>query len=114
MTASPCMRHPKPGRILVALALLCHLLLAAPVAWALEASEPELRAAVVVGILRFTSWPGTPSEGIRLCTLGAPGSEPVLLSLANPYFLLWWATVGLGLITMTMQMGLGALGLLVF
>ncbi|MBI5522662.1 MAG: LysE family transporter [Desulfarculus sp.] len=44
----------------------------------------------------------------------APVRDGLLLSLANPYFLLWWATVGLGLITMTMQMGLGALGLLVF
>lgn len=35
----------------------------------------------------------------------------VALSIANPYFLLWWATVGLTLTSQAMEFGLFALGL---
>lgn len=45
-------------------------------------SGPELRAAVIVAILRFTSWQSVipPSEvsEIRLCTVGQPRSAPYL------------------------------------
>jgi threonine/homoserine/homoserine lactone efflux protein len=44
----------------------------------------------------------------------APVKDGLLLSLVNPYFHVWWATVGVGLITMAMQSGLGVLGLVVF
>jgi threonine/homoserine/homoserine lactone efflux protein len=57
--------------------------------------------------------------------LGASGAEPVqatgssplvagiLLSAGNPYFLVWWATVGLALITMARStFGLWAFGLM--
>ncbi len=68
---------------LVGWALLWGSLFPQRFAWALEANEPELRAAVIVGILRFTSWPERAPGDYRLCTLGAPLSEPVLLGLSG-------------------------------
>lgn len=45
-------------------------------------SGPELRAAVIVAILRFTSWqtviPQTEISEVRLCTVGQPRSAPYL------------------------------------
>lgn len=73
-------------------------------AWGMLRSLPGLQLALEPG--------AAAPAGLK--SSAAPVRDGLLLSLANPYFLLWWATVGLGLITMTMQMGLGALGLLVF
>ncbi|MFH1057500.1 MAG: LysE family transporter [Pseudomonadota bacterium] len=63
--------------------------------------------------LKLDLEPGAAAPG-GLRHAAAPVKDGFLLSLVNPYFLLWWATVGLGLITMVVQKGLGALGLLVF
>lgn len=47
------------------------------------AVEGELRAAVTVGVLRFTSWEdktsGPPSDKLQVCLIGQPVSEPYLL-----------------------------------
>ena len=43
-----------------------------------------------------------------------PVRDGFLLSLANPYWSLWWATVGLSLTAMAMDTGLGLWGLLIF
>lgn len=45
------------------------------------------------------------------CCSEAGGGKPlvlhgVLLSLANPYFMLWWATIGLGYVMISKQSGL--------
>ena len=47
-------------------------------------------------------------------TSAGPIRDGVLLSLANPYWSLWWATVGLSLTAMAMSSGLGWWGLLLF
>jgi threonine/homoserine/homoserine lactone efflux protein len=47
-------------------------------------------------------------------TSAGPIRDGVLLSLANPYWSLWWATVGLSLTAMAMASGLGWWGLLLF
>ncbi len=47
-------------------------------------------------------------------TSAGPVRDGVLLSLANPYWSLWWATVGLSLTAMAMQSGLGWWGLVLF
>lgn len=45
--------------------------------------EAQLRAAVVLGILRFTSWPhqDVSEKPLSICTLGKPITEPVLLDI---------------------------------
>jgi hypothetical protein len=68
---------------LVGWALLWGSLYPQRFALALEANEQELRAAVIVGILRFTSWPERVPGDYRLCTLGTPPSEAVLLGLSG-------------------------------
>jgi len=58
--------------------------------------------------------------GLRLdfdqgaATAAGPVRDGVLLSLANPYWSLWWATVGLSLTAMAMASGLGWWGLALF
>ncbi|MFN2310176.1 MAG: YfiR family protein [Gammaproteobacteria bacterium] len=47
----------------------------------LVANEPELRAAIIIGILRFTAWQPPTAGDLRLCILGLPVSAPALLSL---------------------------------
>lgn len=47
-------------------------------------------------------------------TSAGPIRDGVLLSLANPYWSIWWATVGLSLTAMAMASGLGWWGLLLF
>lgn len=47
-------------------------------------------------------------------TAAGPVRDGVLLSLANPYWSLWWATVGLSLTAMAMTSGLGWWGLALF
>lgn len=63
-------------------------LLCATMAWSREfvASEGELRAAVTVGVLRFTTWQDTvlqPDEDLQLCLVGKPISGPFLLPVAG-------------------------------
>jgi hypothetical protein len=62
--------------------LITLLLVIGPVpAYAIDspvtADEPKLRAAIVLGIFRFTTWPaGARDTGVfRVCTLGNPTSE---------------------------------------
>ena len=43
-----------------------------------------------------------------------PVKDGALLSLANPYWSLWWATVGLGFMAVALRAGQGGLGLLAF
>lgn len=44
--------------------------------------------------------------------VGRPMKIGILLSLANPYWLVWWATIGLGLVARSQTVGL--LGVLIF
>lgn len=49
----------------------------------LIAQEPQLRAAVILGVVRFTSWPeGAPGDTLTFCMVGKPISEPVLKRVA--------------------------------
>jgi threonine/homoserine/homoserine lactone efflux protein len=45
-------------------------------------------------------------------TGGSPLAAGILLSAGNPYFLVWWATVGLTLITTARTFGFWAFGLM--
>jgi threonine/homoserine/homoserine lactone efflux protein len=45
-------------------------------------------------------------------TRSGPLAAGILLSAGNPYFLIWWATVGLTLITIAQGFGIWAFGLL--
>jgi threonine/homoserine/homoserine lactone efflux protein len=45
-------------------------------------------------------------------TRNGPLAAGIVLSAGNPYFLIWWATVGLALITTAQSFGLWAFGLL--
>jgi threonine/homoserine/homoserine lactone efflux protein len=47
-------------------------------------------------------------------TAAGPVRDGILLSLANPYWSIWWATVGLSLTAMAMASGLGWWGLVLF
>lgn len=59
-----------------------------------------------------------PGLSLDISGAEAGGSGPVrdgvVLSLVNPYFILWWATVGLSLVMLSMESGLGWWGLAVF
>lgn len=54
---------------------------------AVTATEGRLRAAVIVGIMRFTTWPDTPefkqAADINLCLIGAPTSAEFLLPISG-------------------------------
>lgn len=54
---------------------------------ALTADEPKLRAAIVLGILRFSTWPDDLSKhsSFNLCSLGKPASEIVLTKVNSQY-----------------------------
>lgn len=65
------------------------------VATAKKATEEALRAEA------------RPEDAVR-----GPVAAGVLLSLSNPYWIIWWATIGLGLITKSLEVGL--LGLVFF
>ena len=49
------------------------------------AREPELRAAVILGILRYTVWPAAQRDvpAIEVCIVGDPPSAPSLLAISN-------------------------------
>lgn len=47
-------------------------------------------------------------------TAAGPVRDGFLLSLANPYWSVWWATVGLSLMVLAMNSGLGWWGLVIF
>ena len=67
-------------------------------AWGMFRSLPSLTLAVEAGAMRASG----------------PVRDGFLLSLANPYWSLWWATVGLSLTTMALETPLGWWGLGVF
>ncbi|MCR6653399.1 MAG: YfiR family protein [Cellvibrionaceae bacterium] len=46
-------------------------------------SEGELRAAVIVAIIRFTSWPVMENAVLEVCLVGRPVSENILLSISG-------------------------------
>lgn len=67
-------------------------------AWGMFRSLPRLTLAVEPGAVRKAG----------------PVCDGFLLSLANPYWSLWWATVGLSLTAMALETPLGWWGLAVF
>ncbi|HKK65126.1 MAG TPA: LysE family transporter [Clostridia bacterium] len=52
------------------------------------------------------------SNDVALNGVGRPMKIGILLSLANPYWVVWWATIGLGLVARSQTAGL--LGVLIF
>ena len=52
------------------------------------------------------------SDDVALYGVGRPMKIGILLSLANPYWVVWWATIGLGLVARSQTAGL--LGVLIF
>ena len=68
-------------------AALCLLALTTAMPAYASPTGPELRAAVIVAILRFTSWkgvvPDSDSSQIKLCTTGRPNSSSFLLSASG-------------------------------
>ena len=65
---------------------------------------------LVMGVQLLRSL-GRPESSPPAAVQGHPFWTGVLLSGANPYFLLWWATVGLTLTSRAMKFGVLALGL---
>lgn len=63
---------------------------------------------MAIGILRVL--PSLRIEAAGPAEPSRPGRHPVvmgvLMSLANPYWTLWWATIGLGYLTIARQLGL--------
>ncbi len=55
---------------------------------------------------------GGSGAGPVQATRGSPLAAGILLSAGNPYFLIWWATVGLALITTARTFGFWAFGLM--
>jgi len=112
------------------LIVLGHALLEAALILALVAGlGPFLTKPLISGVIAGAGalillWMGAGMlrslPGLRLdlssgaATSAGPVRDGVLLSLANPYWTIWWATVGLGLIAMAMESGLGWWGLLIF
>lgn len=71
-------------RASVLLVIVCCALPSAKT-WA-SPTESELRAAVIVAIMRFTSWPKAATDApphIRVCLLGAPNSTSHLLRVSG-------------------------------
>ncbi|MCF7848987.1 MAG: LysE family translocator [Kiritimatiellales bacterium] len=52
------------------------------------------------------------AEGNTSSALRNPVTAGILLSISNPYWIIWWATIGLGFVTQSLQYGL--IGLLSF
>lgn len=88
--AKTCVRQPYPrtwfsllrGAAVGAMLALPCTLQAQP-----APTGPELRAAVIVAILRFTSWPlATPeaeNSQVNVCAVGEPHSQPILLPISG-------------------------------
>ena len=51
------------------------------------ADEPKLRAAIVLGIIRYSRWPDdvVMSDQLNLCSIGAPRSEQVLTHISGQH-----------------------------
>ena len=51
------------------------------------ADEPKLRAAIVLGIIRYSSWPDDVemSGQLNLCSIGAPQSEQILTHVTGQH-----------------------------
>lgn len=100
--------------LLIALALGLGPVLSRPlVAGGIGAVGAVILAWLAVGMLR--SLPGLHLDlEVRQGAASGPVRDGVLLSLVNPYWSLWWATIGISLMTMVSQAGLGWWGLLVF
>ena len=51
----------------------------------ITAEEPKLRAAIVLGILRFTNWPEDAplTNSLNLCTAGGPSSSAALAEISS-------------------------------
>jgi threonine/homoserine/homoserine lactone efflux protein len=88
---------------------------------------PYLRQDLVFGIIGFSGavilmcmaigmFRSIPSLTLKVEQRGPAGTHPVfsgiLMSLANPYWLVWWATIGVGYIVYAMKFG--AVGVIVF
>lgn len=88
---------------------------------------PYLRKDVVFGIIGLSGaliliwmalgmFRSIPSLTLKLDQKAQAGAHPVLsgilMSLANPYWLIWWATIGLGYIVYAMKFG--AVGVITF
>lgn len=107
------------GLLEVALVVLLWLGLARVFQW-----EPALGAIGVVGglVMIWMGWQivsGVRRKGAQLATSvsDSPADNPMVggavLSLANPYWSFWWATVGISAMT-TLALPHGALGLVAF
>jgi threonine/homoserine/homoserine lactone efflux protein len=63
---------------------------------------------ILLGLLEFRAIP----EGVAQTPRHSnPFTAGIILSAANPYFLVWWATVGLLLINQARKFGIWAIGL---
>ncbi len=65
------------------------------------------------GFLIWTAWQGIRPSGAETAAQPKalrhhPAVMGILLSITNPYFLMWWATIGLGLIQTARNLGLTA------
>ena len=51
------------------------------------AEEPKLRAAIVLGIIRYSSWPDDVDMAgqLNLCSIGAPQSEQILTQVSGQH-----------------------------
>ena len=63
--------------------------------------------AVLVGmaVMMFLSLPKPPADQKPVARVDRPLLTGVILTAGNPYFLLWWATVGLALATQAAKLG---------
>jgi threonine/homoserine/homoserine lactone efflux protein len=119
---------PRRGYITGPLLILGHGLLEAVLVAAIVVGlAPVLRrpavfiatavmGAVVLGWMAWGMFRALPSMTLRVQGDGATGRNLVasgaLLSLANPYWSIWWVTIGLGYITQSLSHGVW--GLVVF
>lgn len=67
--------------------IVCVLGSLLPGAYAVTATEGKLRAAVIVGIMRFTSWPNSPvitsASQLNVCLVGEPTSQEFLMPISG-------------------------------
>ncbi len=74
--------------------------------------------ALILGWLAWGMFRALPGLSLELeagkARVAGPVRDGILLSLANPYWSLWWATVGLSLTAMALETPLGWWGLVVF